>query len=240
MPRTLPLAFTFLTCVVVFAACQSPQQETASTDEPTAQTSDEWTVLFDGTNMDHWRGFKRGDVPSSWTIADGAIHFDGGTGERGDIITKEAFDDFELTLEWKIGACGNSGIFYGVSEDQDATYFSGPEMQVLDNTCHPDAENGLDRTAGANYALHVPSEDVTKPAGEWNEVRLVVNGPHVEHWLNGVKVVEFERWTDDWKERVANSKFAEWEAYGMNESGHIALQDHSDPVWYRNIKIRSL
>lgn len=237
--RRISLPLLSLSSVLFLFACQ-PAENPEATAEAEASTESEWTVLFDGTNMDQWRGFKQDSIPGSWSVVDGAIHFDGGTGDRGDIITKATFDNFELTLEWQIAECGNSGIFYRVSEDHDATYFSGPEMQVLDNTCHPDAENGLDRTAGANYALHVPSEDVTKPAGEWNEVRLVVNGAHVEHWLNGTKVVEYELWSDDWKERVANSKFTQWPAYGMNESGHIALQDHSDLVWYRNINVRSL
>jgi len=204
------------------------------------EAADGWVSLFDGETVDGWRGYQQDAVPSSWKVEDGALYFDGGEGGRGDIISAEQYANFELKLEWKISECGNSGIFFRVTEDYGATYFTGPEMQVLDNTCHPDAENGPDRTAGANYGLHAPSEDVSKPAGEWNEVHLIVNGANVEHWLNGTKVVEYELWTDEWKAMVAETKFGAWEQYGLNESGHIALQDHDDPVWYRNIRIKPL
>jgi cytochrome c len=202
-----------------------------------------WELLFDGQTLDGWRGYRSDDLPGRWTVADGAIFYDPSRGgRRGDIITAETYGDFELELEWKIGPCGNSGIMYRVVEADHfrSTFHTGPEMQVLDNTCHPDARNGLDRTAGANYALHAPVKDVTKPAGDWNQVRLILDGARVEHWLNGEKVVEYELWSDDWRRRVADSKFSAWPGYGMGERGHIALQDHNDPVWFRNIRIREL
>ncbi|MEM1095738.1 MAG: DUF1080 domain-containing protein [Bacteroidota bacterium] len=239
-------ALMLFLAVGLLAACQPNDAATPDTDDTTAamttdqEAADGWVSLFDGETADGWRGYQQDSVPSSWKVEDGALYFDGGEGGRGDIITAEQYTNFELKLEWKISECGNSGIFFRVTEDYGATYFTGPEMQVLDNTCHPDAENGPDRTAGANYGLHAPSEDVSKPAGEWNEVHLIVNGANVEHWLNGTKVVEYELWTDEWKAMVAETKFGAWEQYGLNEAGHIALQDHDDPVWYRNIRIKPL
>lgn len=242
-------------CLLALTACEGPEagnvgdtaegttEATAPNTLSDAERAEGWQLLFDGESFAAWRGYRSDSMPAQWVVEEGALHFDPEQeGAGGDIITVREYDDFELSLEWKIGECGNSGIFYRVKEDEqyESTYHTGPEMQVLDNTCHADAGNGPDRTAGANYALHPPSEDVTKPAGEWNQTRIVVDSAHVEHWLNGVKVVEYELWSDDWKQRVAASKFTEWPDYGLARSGHIALQDHGDPVWFRNVKIRPL
>lgn len=197
-----------------------------------------WIQLFDGESFDGWRGFRMHDMPPGWQVTEaGEIYFDGEG--KGDIVTTHQFADFELALEWKISPGGNSGIFFGVSEDDRATYRTGPEMQVLDNAAHKDGQNPL-TAAGSNYALHAPTADVTNPAGEYNRVRLLVHGNHVEHWLNGQKIVEYELGSPEWRELVANSKFNEMPRYGKNRSGHIALQDHGDEVWYRNIRIRLL
>ncbi len=240
--------FLVITLICFSLACQQEPKEQAMDDVAAKAES---SVLYEsnGEDFNGWRGYKMDRVPNSWVIDDGAFHFqatknDAGevTSERGDIISDLEFDDFELSLEWKIGACGNSGVFYNVVEadEYERTYHTGPEMQVLDNTCHPDAENGPDRFAGANYALHAPSVDVSKPAGEWNKAKLIVKGNQVEHWLNGSKVVEYELHSEDWKKRVEASKFASMPGYATGEKGHIALQDHEDPVWYRNIKISQL
>ena len=213
-----------------------------------AEEAEGWQLLFDGETMANWRGFRSNEIPQKWEIQDGALYFTGSddsTLTGGDIITAQPYENFELELDWKISECGNSGIMFHVApaeEGYDQTWRTGPEYQVLDNTCHPDAENGRDRYAGTNYALHVPDSTVyiEKPAGQWNHTRIVVQGPHVEHWLNGQKIVEYELWSDDWNQRVANSKFGEMPDYGQKRRGHIALQDHGDPVWYRNIKIRPL
>ena len=155
----------------------------------------------------------------------------------GDIITTEQFGDFELALEWKVSPGGNSGIMYRVTEAYDESYKSGPEMQVLDDSAHADGQDRL-TSAGSNYALNAAPAGVVKRAGEWNAVRILVKGNHVEHWLNGQKVVEYELMSPDWETRVKQSKFAEWPGYGRAPRGHIALQDHGDRVAYRNIKIR--
>jgi hypothetical protein len=195
-----------------------------------------WQLLFDGSSTGGWRGYNRSDMPEGWQAVDGALTR---VAEAGDIITLEQYGDFELALEWLLRPRGNSGVFYRATESDDPIYYSAPEMQVLDDAGHADGGSRL-TAAGANYGLHPAPEGVVRPAGEWNSVRLVVDGNHVEHWLNGQKVVEYELGSEDWKQRVANSKFVEWPAYGTAARGHIGLQDHGDWVAFRHIRIRVL
>jgi hypothetical protein len=192
-------------------------------------------MLFDGRSLDAWRGFRNNRVPAGWQVVDGALTR---VGEGGDLITRDEFGDFELALEWKVAEGGNSGIMYRVTEDARATYETGPEMQVLDDARHKDGESRL-TAAGSAYGLYAAPAGVVKPAGEWNAVRILVRGSHVEHWLNGVKVVEYELGSPDWKAKVEASKFKQWPGYGRAAKGHIALQDHGDRVAYRDIKIRT-
>lgn len=201
------------------------------------ERSDGWRLLFDGVTTAQWRGYRAETFPDGWVIEGDALHR---AAPAGDIITREQFEDFELRLEWKVDdGPGNSGIFFRVSEDHEHVWETGPEMQVLNNAVHPDGRSP-ETAAGSNYALHAPPRDLTRPVGEWNEVRILVQGAHVELWLNGEQAAEYELWTDDWERRVAASKFATMPRYGRNQRGHIALQDHGDPVWYRNIKVREL
>lgn len=196
-----------------------------------------WRLLFDGRTTTGWRGYKQEGMPSGWEATDGALTR---TGRGGDIITVDQFGDFELELEWRLapeGPPGNSGIFYRVTEEADAIYWGAPEMQILDNDRHGDGRSPL-TAAGSNYALHGVGHEHTRPVGEWNAVRLVVSGNHVEHWQNGTKVVEYELGSPDWLERVANSKFAPHPLYGRARRGHIGLQDHGSYVAFRNIRIR--
>jgi hypothetical protein len=157
--------------------------------------------------------------------------------QGGDIITIDQFDNFELELEWQIAEGGNSGIMYRVSEDGEEAYYTGPEYQVLDNARHADGQNPL-TSAASDYGLYAPIKDVTRPIGEWNAARIVIKGNHVEHWLNDVKVVEYELGSPDWQQRVDASKFKQWPNYGRIPKGHIALQDHGSRVAFRNIRIR--
>lgn len=203
-----------------------------------AEKAEGWKLLFDGKSTAGWRGFKNKVVPAGWKAIEGCLVR---VGSGGDIITDEEFDDFELKLEWRISPGGNSGIFFRVGEADDLRYVweTAPEMQVLDNSEHADGRSPL-TSAGSNYALHAPTKDVTRPVGLFNEVRLVVRGGHVEHWLNGEKIVEYELGSPEWKKLVEGSKFRSMPRYGSLTKGHIALQDHGDRVWYRNIKIRPL
>jgi len=195
-----------------------------------------WRSLFDGRTTRGWRGYRRQDMPEGWQVRDGALVR---VGPGGDIVTEDQFGDFVLSLEWKISPGGNSGIFFRVTEDQDATWQSAPEYQILDNALH--ADGGDPRTsAGANYALHAPPADFTRPPGEWNQAMIEVRGPYVRHWLNGHLIVDYELGSPDWTARVEASKFHQWPAYGRSLRGHIALQDHGDVVSYRNIRILTL
>ena len=195
-----------------------------------------WRLLFDGRTTDGWRGYHMDSMPSGWQVVDSALTR---VGETRDIITREQFGNFELSLEWKIESGGNSGIMYRVTDEYDYTYMSGPEMQVLDDAKHPDGQSRL-TAAGSDYALYPSPTGVVKPAGEWNQARIVVNGNHVEHWLNGTKVVEYELGSPDWAAKVKASKFAEWPHYGLAKTGYLALQEHGSRVAYRNIKLRVL
>lgn len=218
----------------------SGQAETQGAASVSTLTPEEraagWRLLFDGSTTRGWRGYRRTDIPSGWQVVDGALTR---VGQGGDIVSDEQFENFELALEWKVSPGGNSGIFYRATEAGDAVYYSGPEMQVLDDARHQDGSSRL-TSAGSLYGLYAPPAGVVKPAGEWNAVRIVVNGNHVEHWLNGVKVVEAELGSADWEKRVSEAKFKEWPQFGRAKRGHIALQDHGDWVAYRNIKIKVL
>jgi len=201
----------------------------------TSDNADDWRSLFDGKTTAGWRGFRQARMPDGWQVVDGALTR---VARASDIVTVDEFGDFELTLEWKLPPNGNSGIFYRVTEDDDVMWHVAPEFQLIDNAYKEPLKPG--QLAGANYDLHPPSRDVTKPIGSWNEARLLVRGAHVEHWLNGVKVVDYELWTDDWERRVRESKFREYPRYGRARRGHIGLQEHDSRVAFRNINIREL
>lgn len=237
---TLSLLTASLVVLAALACGERAGGETAMQDAMNELSHSEreagWRLLFDGRTTGGWRGFRQDAMPAGWQVVDGALTR---VAEAGDIVTVDEFGDFELKLEWKVEAGGNSGIFFRVTEDAGATYESGPEMQVLDDERHVDGQSPL-TSAGSNYGLHPAPEGVVKPAGGWNQVRLLVDGAHVEHWLNGQKVVEYELWTPEWEALVADSKFAQWPGYGRAERGHIALQDHGDRVAFRNIKIRPI
>ncbi len=209
-----------------------------------------WKLLFDGVSMSEWKRFKDPDIGKSWIVEDHTITLDAKQNaegqwhveDRGDLITVEEYENYELNLEWKISNCGNSGIMFNVveSDDYGNTWETGPEMQILDNTCHPDSRFPTHR-AGDLYDMIECSYVTVKPAGEWNSVRLIKNGGKMEHWLNGVKVVEYEMYTPAWDEMIANSKFKDMPGFGRATKGHIALQDHGDArVAFRNIKILEL
>ncbi|MDL5048887.1 DUF1080 domain-containing protein [Oscillatoria amoena NRMC-F 0135] len=238
-------------CVLAFltaAACQQKKEPASGQSvEPTQnmlteqQKAEGWTLLFDGMSVAGWKGFNKDSVGAAWVIDNGTLHFDNTVQEsRGDIITVNEYEDFELALEWKIDSCGNSGIMFNVVEGPEYknTYLTGPEMQVLDNACHPDAKI-IKHRAGDLYDLISCSTETVKPAGEWNQVRIVADHGNYQFWLNGTNVVNFTMHTPEWDALVAGSKFKQWPAFGKATKGHIALQDHGDKVWYRNIMIRT-
>ena len=196
-----------------------------------------WRALFDGHSLDAWRGYKGAPIPTGWKISDGALTKDSPV---ADIVTKDEFGDFELELDWKIGEAGNSGVFYRGTEENEHIYWSAPEYQLLDDIKASDNKTRL-TCAGAAYAILPSPPGHLKAVGDWNSTRFIVKGPHVEHWLNGAKMVEYELGSADWEARVKASKFKDWPNYGRATRGHIALQgDHAGTLAFRNIRIREL
>lgn len=200
-----------------------------------------WTVLFDGKNADQWRGFHREGFPSDcWVLENGTLRTLPGKKGVTDLITKEEYGDFELELEWKVTPGANSGIIYRASEEFDHSWNTGPEYQVLDDDLNPDGKLPTHR-ASALYALIEPNKNKhLKPVGEWNNARIVFKNNHVEHWLNGKKVVEYQWAGDEVKKLIANSKFDTMPKFMTLSTGHICLQHHGGDVSYRKIRIRKL
>jgi hypothetical protein len=195
-----------------------------------------WRLLFDGKSTDAWRGYQSETMPAGWKIVDGVLTKATGT---NDIITREQFGDFELKLEWKLDSAGNAGIFYHATEEYPKVYWSGPEYQLLDDAAASDGKNRL-TAAGAAYGLYPSPAGIVKPANQWNSARIVVKGTHVEHWLNGKKLLEYTLKSDDWLAKVKASKFAAWPNYGLASRGYIGIQgDHNGALSLRNIKILS-
>ncbi len=228
-----PLAALLLACAP--AAQQAVATPPAATRAATpAATPGQWIDL---QRAEAWRGYKSETLPAGW-------EFDASTKvltrrSGGDIVTRQQFSRFELELEWKVGARGNSGVFYWATEGTRVIYENAPEMQILDNGGHRDGQNSL-TSAGANYALNAPNHDMTRPVGEWNSARIVARGDTVEHWLNGMKVVEYVAGSAEWTRLVAASKFNDWPSYGKARTGHLGLQDHGDVVFFRGMRVRNI
>ena len=196
-----------------------------------------WRSLLQEDSAPAWRGWKEPGLPAGWHVAGGVLSKEGVV---DDLVTKEKFGDFELELEWKIGKGGNSGIFYRGTREYDHIYWSAPEYQLLDDANTEDGKSRL-TAAAADYALYGAPAGVVLPYDHWNKTRLIVRGNHVEHWLNGRKVVEYELGSADWKRRVAASKFAAYPDYGLATSGLIGLQgDHPGALAVRGMRIREL
>ena len=200
-------------------------------------SNSEWTVLFDGKTVKGLRGYKQSGFPDSWEVVDGTLKTVPGHGV--DLISEEVYKNFELELEWKVPQKGNSGIFYFATEEGNYIWQSAPEMQVVDDEKHTDGKNTL-TSAGALYALIAPSANVVKPVGEFNQVRIKVENNHVEHWLNGTKIVEYVYGSDMMWDLVAKSKFNKMPLFAKASEGHIGLQGDHGLIWYKNIRIRRL
>ena len=198
-----------------------------------------WVILFDGGNVDQWRGYKQDTFPKGgWVVENGALKTIVG-GNRVDIITKDIYQNFELVLEWRVSPAGNSGIFYFATEESDYIWQTAPEMQVLDDSAHPDGNRAV-TSAGSLYDLISPTEKFLNPVGEFNEARIKVKNDQVEHWQNGKKVLAYEYGSDTINELIAKSKFKSMPLFAKANSGHVGLQHHGEEVWFRNIRIRKL
>jgi hypothetical protein len=198
-----------------------------------------WKLLFDGKSTDDWRTYQN-NVDDSWEIVNGELHCKkDSVKKRADLITKDEYASFELQLDWKVSKGANSGILYHVLETHPSSYETGPEYQLIDDLGYEEKLEDWQKS-GADYAMHPPAKIASKPAGEYNHTRLVVNGDHVEHWLNGVKVADFHAWTPEWEKLKKEGKWKDHPDYGNAKSGYIALQDHGGGIWFKNIKIKKL
>ena len=243
MPRYLQVTALAVPLLLVAAAAPAQQQagKTKMALAPNTLTPTEekegWKLLFDGSSTSGFRGFKLDTVPSYWAATNGSLVKNKPT---RDIITRDKYKNFELQVDWKLAPGGNAGIFYRGTEEYDAIYWSAPEYQLLDDKKHPDGKSRL-TAAASDYALYPSPAGHVHPGGQWNHTRLVVNGNHVEHWLNGHRMVTYTLGSKDWQARVKKSKFSDYPNYGKASEGYIGIQgDHDGALELRNIKIKVL
>lgn len=222
--RYMPAALLSLVCLDVVQAAEAENE------------NEGWTILLNGGSLDAWRGYKKDAPTEGWRVEDGVLKHSSGA---GDLITREKYGDFDFRFEWRVVKGGNSGVVYRLSETDGPPYMTGPEYQILDNVAHADGMSAL-TSAGALYAMYPPAEDVTRPVGKWNQGRIVIKNNKVQHWLNGKKLLEAEWGSDDWKAKIAASKFANWKGFGRNDRGHISLQDHGGQAEFKDIRIKRL
>jgi hypothetical protein len=235
------LSLSIMSLCVLLIACGEMERENQLTNR---ERQDGWQLLFDGETMQGWRAYNSDTQSDSWTVEDGTLKALGkGSDETGYIVTEGQYENFILSFDWKISEGGNSGVMYHVVERPEfpTPYVTGPEYQVIDDEGFPHPLEEW-QMAGADYAMYEADKSKKKlmPVGEWNNSRIVFDNGHVEHWLNGEKIVEFEAWSDDWFERKNSGKWTGAPEYGLARTGHISLQDHGDVAWYRNIKIKEL
>ncbi len=226
--------------IIILVACSN----TKDTKEKEVAQEPQWQMLFDGSSTDGWRGYNKETLPEGWIIEDGTLKALGTGGDiGGDIVYgAKAFENFELSLEWKIQEGGNSGLFYHVLEGEKyaAAYENAPEYQLIDDIGYPGNLEAW-QSVGADYAMYDPPADkVVKPHEQWNLTKIIFTPEKVEYWLNGAKTAEFVPWSDDWNTRRMAGKWKDFPDYGQAKSGLIGLQDHGGVTWFRNIKIKEL
>jgi hypothetical protein len=230
-------AFRYCGTLALLLACAAAVATPAVNQLTDQEKAAGWKLLFDGQTTEGWRTFKKQSFPAKgWVVQDGWLHCLGKDG--GDIISDADFGDFELQWEWKLAPAGNSGVKYFVTETRNAAL--GHEYQMIDDAREQDANSADGKRVTASFydVLKPTTSPPTRPAGEINQSRILVKGNHVEHWLNGVKVLEYECGSEDLKAAVAASKFKTTAGFGSKLKGHILLQDHQSEVWFRNVKIR--
>lgn len=248
---------SFIPCaaavLLIGAACNTQTgttatEETSSQQQQGSQTNEEWISLFDGESLEGWHTYGKDEPGEAWKAEDGVLYLDVSQKEDwqteggGDLVTEQEFEDFHLQLEWKISENGNSGIMFYVNEDTSRYEFpwhTGPEMQILDTEGHPDGKIYKHRV-GDLYDLIAAEEDAAKPVGEWNQVEVISKDGQLDFYLNGEHIVSTSLWDENWQQLIEESKFKDMPDFGAMEKGKIALQDHGDPVWFRNIRIKRL
>lgn len=248
--RPVVLAVAVLAAPPVLSS-RAVAQSTPAGDAPAntltaAEKKAGWKLLFDGTSITAWRGYQQPDLPPEWTVVDGTITK---VKTTNDIVTRDEFADFEFVMDWKIALRGNAGIFYRATEKETKVYWSAPEYQLAEDSLTPDSRNIM-TSVGAVYGFYPSKRGVVKRAGEWNTTRIVAKGPHVEHWLNGVLIAQYEANSPEWNLKLHGDpsdstkkplKFAPYKDFGLAKKGLIAIQgDHNGALSLRNIKIREL
>lgn len=233
---------------VSLLSCNEKKNSNNKEHMESAKNDTGWISLFDGNSLKGWHNYGKTTIGEAWKIEDGSFYLDTTkkegwqTAAGGDIVTDEEYDNFHLMVDWKIAAGGNSGIIFNIHEDTTKYKYvwqTGPEMQVLDNMLHPDSKI-IKHRAGDLYDLITSSPETVKAAGEWNHAEIISNNGQLDFFLNGSKVVSTTMWDDKWKTMIAGSKFKAYADFGTYKKGHIALQDHGNAVWYKNVKIKRL
>ena len=239
MKKNLMLCLVITTALLISCSTSDNGSDNNLSKEEKGQG---YILLFDGKTMDGWRTYQNKSA-ESWSVDSGTLHCKGSSANYGaitaDLMTKGQYENFDLTVDWKISPKGNSGILYMVTENNPYSYLSGPEYQIIDDKNFPEKLEDWQYTA-TNYAMNPAPTAVPNPVGEWNHTRIVVNKDHVEHWLNGKKVVEYELYSDDWKKRKLAGKWKDVPTYGQSKKGYITFQNHGSEAWFKNIKIKKL
>ena len=238
MKQKLMRCLVMATLLISCSTSKNVKDNALSTEEK----EQGYKLLFDGKTMNGWRTYQNKPSPS-WLVDSGTLHCKGSAANYGaitaDLMTADPYENFDLLVDWKISPRGNSGILYMVTEDSAYSYLSGPEYQIIDDKNFPEKLEDWQLTA-ANYAMHPAPSAAPNPVGEWNHTRIVVNKGHVEHWLNGKKVVEYDLYSDDWTKKKMSGKWKDVASYGQSKKGHIAFQNHGSEAWFKNIKIKEL
>jgi len=227
-------------CLFIIS-CNETNNKMNTSSSPTNESTG-YKTIFDGKTMDGWRSYQN-KPQDSWSVVDGILYCRGSltdkSDKRADLITTKQYENFDFSVDWKISPQGNSGIIYLATEEFPTSYLSGPEYQIIDDKNFPEKLEDWQKT-GANYAMDAAPSAHPNPVGEWNNTRIVVNKGHVEHWLNGEKIVEYQIGTDEWRKKKTEGKWKDAAGYGVSTKGHIALQDHGSEAWFKNIKIKEL
>ncbi len=232
MKKTILLTSVLLASVAALTFAADKETPAANTLSE-AEKADGWKLLFDGESASQFRNYKAEGIKEQWQVEDGVLTLTEKGG--GDIITKDQFGAFEMTLDYRISKGGNSGLMYHVAETEDRPWQTGPEIQIQDNVDGHDPQK-----AGWLYQFYAADKDATKPAGEWNTLRILITPEKCVHWMNGEKYVEYDKGSDEWNAKLAASKFSKYPNFGKLDKGHICLQDHGNVVSFRNIKIREV
>ena len=239
MKQKLMLCLFMTTALLIFCSTSKiAGQNTLSKQEK----EQGYKLLFDGKDMNGWRTYQNKSA-ASWSVDSGTLHCKGSDANYGaitaDLMTKDQYQNFDLSVDYKISSKGNSGILYLVTEDSAYSFLSGPEYQIIDDKNFPEKLETWQMT-GANYAMNPAPGAKPNPPGEWNHARIVKNKNFVEHWLNGKKVVEYELHSDAWNKNKMAEKWKDVASYGASDKGYITFQNHGSEAWFKNIKIKEL